>query len=1335
MKRSRRRIVRKSTAFLLSMTMMVGSAFPAMATNSYVTDNTEEVMNNASSEGGGMVYNLPAPTEAEFKALKEKYTAEGLYDKPESAGETEYDGIYSRDLLEPMEDEEIEPIVNALVNTMTFEEKLALIADPGWGAEKVEKGQAMYLPGVPRLGVPVVRQHDGPAGVSTDSDHVTTNLPTQTVVGNTFSTEIASDYGSVIGKELVSIGSNWELGAQFDLTRDIRWKRAKDTFGEDYYLTGELAVAETAGMQSQGAGAEAKHIGAYATGGDGQLWTFVDEQTLHTAYLYTFEQPAKRANLGEVMTTYTRLNGYYTFSNEYLLKTVLRDMWNWKGGTVTDAMSSTEFNTPMGLDSEMGKSYNVEKNVLLYMDKGYFTEEQLDEAAGHMLWSMGYAGYLGMVEIDAEKGLAYEDPRRELTDHENIRYIMDGTDVSEGGDRAVIELSDTWEEDYENGLYEDNNKVALETAEKGIVLLKNEGQVLPLQESDYTGGNKVALIGWPSDNIISGTGSERSAGNLDFMTTPYEAMLEYVLDHDSYDEPINVKTAVASSSNAVRKASASNADREAVSKSEKATASNADRKETVVTQKTQAINAYVLNDTYGTDIPQEYISTVASASNASPANASKAGENGWIHTGKDADGDEIDEIAAEINYLTTYENNKNSFRNLADGKAFKNGETHTWKGYLTVPDGEDGTYQLVVQTLGGEAKMTIKSLDGSIIGKESSGGGGGFPGAGGGGSSSLKESDTLSASASGTLPNDDFTKEGLNTASVSADLKGGKTYEITVNSTADSDVYDQQVRLAWITPDAEEKAEAEALAAAEEEGTTVVYFVRVGPTGHGGDNQEAEDLYMYDDDQEMLKKLQNKCKANGNKLIVVTYSRSGFAFDGDWADDCDAIVAAFYPGQAGGQALANILMGVTNPSGRLSVTMPKTYKETLLYFDPDWDTNGNGKYDEGESYEDYLAWQRYGKGGAVYYKNESGSSVEYYAQYNEGLNFGYRWYDMEEIEPEYAFGYGLSYTDFEYSDFEINETGNEEYPLEASVTVTNTGSMTGSDVVQLYAGEAPGVPETVQTTKKQLVAFGRTDDLEPGEETVVTMSISRQMLSYWDASLDLIEREDGTKDKWILASGERDFMVLTSAADEGDEELKLTVMISDDDTDDPNGGTDDPNDGNDDHGNSSSSGSSGSSASGTYTAGGSWQKNSTGWWYKNADGSYAKQEWKYINNKWYYFNEAGYMAVGWQVINDKWYYLDPVNGDMKEGWNQDSQDGRWYYLNPNSGDMAVGWKMINDEWYYFSETVSERTAWNYDAASGSWLVADMEIRPYGSMYAGEMTPDGHMVNENGARVE
>ncbi len=334
-----------------------------------------------------------------------------LENPPAFSTETEttvFPDLYPRHLIRPMSDEEIAEKSEAVIRAMTFSEKCELLH--GLNMAPKATGFSSFVGGVPRLGIPAMIQHDGPSGCN--SLYETTHLPVEMLAGCTFSPEMARKYGQVIGEELVSIGSNWQLGCQYDLTRHPFWMRSRDTYGEDYYLTGEMAVAEPEGRQAQGAGAMAKHMGAYCTNGDNLLSSWVDEQTLHTAYLYPFEQACRRARLASIMTTYTRLNGYYTASNEYMQKDVARDMWGWKGNMTTDAGGNQEVSVHLGTDNEMGYRYNGEPGIRAYLEAGLMTMEDVDAAVRHILWGYGVAGYLGLVEVDRLPGKAIYDPGR-----------------------------------------------------------------------------------------------------------------------------------------------------------------------------------------------------------------------------------------------------------------------------------------------------------------------------------------------------------------------------------------------------------------------------------------------------------------------------------------------------------------------------------------------------------------------------------------------------------------------------------------------------------------------------------------------------------------------------------------------------------------------------------------------------------------------------------------------------------------------------------------------------------------------------------------------------------
>lgn len=174
-----------------------------------------------------------------------------------------------------------------------------------------------------------------------------------------------------------------------------------------------------------------------------------------------------------------------------------------------------------------------------------------------------------------------------------------------------------------------------------------------------------------------------------------------------------------------------------------------------------------------------------------------------------------------------------------------------------------------------------------------------------------------------------------------------------------------------------------------------------------------------------------------------------------WVENVAAVVWAFFPGQEGTQALIDVLTGVHNPSGKLPFTV-------------------------GRRWEDYPAYGRY---------PGSDSTVEY----SEGVMVGYRHFDAKEIEPLYPFGFGLSYTRFGLSDLAVTKKKNGA--AEVTVKVTNTGAVTGTEVVQLYVRDRR--PAVVRPPK-ELKAFARVS-LDPGETKSVRLLLDRSSFEYYDA--------------------------------------------------------------------------------------------------------------------------------------------------------------------------------------------------------------------------------------------
>jgi beta-glucosidase len=185
-----------------------------------------------------------------------------------------------------------------------------------------------------------------------------------------------------------------------------------------------------------------------------------------------------------------------------------------------------------------------------------------------------------------------------------------------------------------------------------------------------------------------------------------------------------------------------------------------------------------------------------------------------------------------------------------------------------------------------------------------------------------------------------------------------------------------------------------------------------------------------------------------------------------WRDKVKAIVQAWYPGQAGGQAIAEVPTGKVNPSGRLPVTFPAGLDQT-----PRPQLPGMG-----------TPWG-------------TPTTIEY----NEGAEVGYRWFAKTGAKPLYAFGHGLSYTTFDYSDLDVSA----DDTILATFTVTNTGDRPGADVPQLYLTEAAG------DKRMRLLGFERVE-LRPGESRQVTVTADPRLLARFDGEAGMWHIAEGT---------------------------------------------------------------------------------------------------------------------------------------------------------------------------------------------------------------------------------
>ena len=216
--------------------------------------------------------------------------------------------------------------------------------------------------------------------------------------------------------------------------------------------------------------------------------------------------------------------------------------------------------------------------------------------------------------------------------------------------------------------------------------------------------------------------------------------------------------------------------------------------------------------------------------------------------------------------------------------------------------------------------------------------------------------------------------------------------------------------------------------------------------------------------------------ANKHTVVVLT---NASAVEMPWAHKVQAIVEAYLPGQAGAAAVADVLLGKVNPSGKLSETFPLSVKHNPSYL------NFPGKYD---------------------------------VTYCERIYVGYRYYDTVEMPVLFPFGHGLSYTTFEYSAPRVAKAAyvdNED--VHAEVTVTNTGKVAGSEVVQLYVRD---VKSSIDRPEKELKGFEKVH-LAPGESKTVKFTLDRRAFAYYD-----VARKD-----WVVEEGDFELLFASSSRD------------------------------------------------------------------------------------------------------------------------------------------------------------------------------------------------------------
>ena len=229
--------------------------------------------------------------------------------------------------------------------------------------------------------------------------------------------------------------------------------------------------------------------------------------------------------------------------------------------------------------------------------------------------------------------------------------------------------------------------------------------------------------------------------------------------------------------------------------------------------------------------------------------------------------------------------------------------------------------------------------------------------------------------------------------------------------------------------------------------------------------------------ENQLELLSAVAAANPNVVVLLS---AGSSLESAWVKDCKALVYGCLGGQAGAGALVEVLTGAQNPCGKLAETWARSYADTP-------------------------ARENFGGDGPT-------------VEYREGLYVGYRYYDTAGVPTAFPFGYGLSYTSFAYSDLKADETG-------VTLTVTNTGSCAGAEVVQLYVAKPDA---KVFRPVKELKGFTKVQ-LEAGESKTVTIALDDKAFRYWNVATD----------RWEVEGGSYQLLVGASSAD-----IRLTAAVT-----------------------------------------------------------------------------------------------------------------------------------------------------------------------------------------------
>ena len=795
--------------------------------------------------------------------------------------------------------------VESLLKQLSLEEKIDLLG----GVD------SFYIRAIPRIGLPRLKMADGPVGVR--------NYGPSTVFGGiglaaTWDPALAQRIGAVIGEDARARGVHFMLGPGVNIYRAPLCGRNFEYFGEDPFLSARTAVAYIEGMQSQGVSATVKHfIGNNQEYDRHNMDSIIDERTMREIYLPVFEAAVKEAHVGSVMDSYNLTNGQHMTQNGYLNTDVAKKDWGFTGIMMSDWDSVYDGVAAAngGLDLEMPSGKFMNRATLLPAVKsGKLSEATIDDKVRRILRTAIQFSWLD----------------REQTDLSIPKLNPQG------------------------------RQVTLEAARSGMVLLKNDGNLLPLEKGKI---HSIAVIG--PDAYPAQPGGGGSAEAKPFTPVSY---LEGVANYLGSGAKVFYERGL------------------------------------------PTLDEIAKHTEFSTE-----------ATGGRPGLKTEFFTNGNL-SGTPA----LTRTDKHVNYEPA---------RGGDGAA--GDMSIRWSGYFT--PSAPGDYLVFVQGPGENGGYRLY-VDKKLV------------------FDNWKDWYAFVSEVSMTLT------PGPHQVELDYYAKGGwgKT---TAN-------------LGIVRPETLVSAEAKSLASGAD---AVVLAVGFDPSTEG---ESGDRTFRLPPGQDEL--INQIAAANKNTIVVLT-SGGGVDMAG-WVDHVLALFEAWYPGQEGGTALAQLLFGEFNPSGRLPISIERRWEDNAVH--------------------------------DSYYPKDSEKKV----QYTEGIFVGYRHFDKSGVKPLFPFGYGLSYTTFAYKNLTVSPAAGSE---EATVAfdVTNTGNRAGADVAQVYVGDRhASVPRPV----KELKGFARVE-LNPGETKHVEVALNQRAFSYYDVK----------NHKWTVAPGDFDIYVAHSAA-----QIELTGKLN-----------------------------------------------------------------------------------------------------------------------------------------------------------------------------------------------